>query len=334
VNDRIGQAIQEDVNRCQVNSVPWDQIHNRLFDKSISAVTIRRRSIMCKIVYCFAAAVAIFGLLIMSGFAYPVVAGALEQVPFVGPVYDFFAQCTGLQSGVINEFGARVNQTATDQGVSITITDVLYDQGRLAIGYMVTAERPDAYPPIPADWKTQYFNNGRVIHDTMQGTGQKIGNGWIGYDEIYPRGDLPSTFNLRIAIHQIGDRQGSWLLTIPVSRQRTDAVTKVVLPMQTVQIGQNTVTITKVTVDPSSTTIDYDVDESIAQMDLSVTDDSGDDLYPVEGSSMGHQFERDTKIWMLREVLESPKDMPKYLVLTPRLFNVLYPAARIKISLN
>ncbi len=153
--------------------------------------TVSRRSIICKLGYCLAAAVAIFGLLILSGFVSPVVAGALEQVPVVGPAYDFFAQCVGLQSVVINDLGARVNQTATDQGVTITITDVLYDQGRLATGYMVTTERPDAYPPIPADWKAQHFNNGRVIRDTMQGTGQEIDNGWIGFEAIYPPAICP-----------------------------------------------------------------------------------------------------------------------------------------------
>jgi hypothetical protein len=334
VDETIRRVIQEDANCCQVDAVPWDKIHDRLIDDSVPTVTIKRRSIICKVGYCLAAAVAIFGLLIISGFASPVVAGALEQVPVVGPAYDFFAQCAGLQGTTINDLGTRVNQVATDQGVTITITDLLYDQGRLAVGYMVTTERPDAAPPIPADWKTQYFYNGRVIRDPRQGTWQNIGHNLTGYEEIYPTGELPEAFNLRVAIHQIGDRRGSWLLTIPVSRQRIDAATKTVLPMQAVQIGQSAVMITKVTVGPASTTIDYDADESMGEVYFNATNDRGDDFRPVGGSLMGHRIEGGQKIRMLQEVLVSPQSVSKYLILTPCLSSASYPAEKLKIFLN
>lgn len=336
MDELIRRAVQQDASRCQVHTVPWDRIRDRLLDDAIPAMPVRQSAIRRRIAYGLAAVIVIGGLLIMSGFISPVMAEMLERVPVIDSAYKLFAECLGLQDAVINEFGTKVNQTATDKGITVTVTDVLYDQGRLDIGYTVTTSRPDAYPPIPI---MQFFINGKTIHDTTQGTGEKIGSGWIGFEEIYPLGDLPETFNLQISILQIGDRLGKWLLTVPVSRQHTDTATRVVLPMKAEMIGQATVTVTKVTVGPSSTTIDYELTQPVEgkfnwmNLMYRVVDDKGDALSGCAGSFVGDRIEGRVKIEVFRNVFESPKNVPKYLILIPRPTDIGYPA-QIKILLN
>lgn len=340
MDELIRRAVQQDASRCQVRAVPWDSIRDRLLDDAVPSMPVRQSTIRRKIAYGLTAIIVIGGLLIMSGFISPVMAEILERVPAIDSAYKMFAECLGLQDAIIKEFGAKVNQTATDKGITVTVTDALYDQGRLDIGYTVTASRPDAYPPIPV---MQFLINGKTIHDTTQGTGEKIGSGWIGFEEIYPRGDLPETFDLQISIRQIGDRLGKWLLTVPVSRQRTDAATRVILPMKAVMAGQATVTVTKVMIGPSSTTIDYDVNQDLNQsdkgelLDFAVEDDQGHGLSPTEGGPISHQVEGHMETWALRAVYVSPESMPKYLVLTPVPPNFkdhLDQAAKIKVFLN
>lgn len=352
MDELIKQKIQQDASCCQIHSIPWESIRNRALDNAISNTSFRRNTVIRKICCSFAAVVVIGGLLIMSGFISPIIAGALEQIPVINAVFGF-VEDRGVQNAIDKGFNTKVNQTATNKDISVTITDVLYDQGRIDIGYTVTTSRPDLYlkdvwpysiPLQIADMK--FFINGKAIHDTSQGTSKRVDNGNVGLLEIYPRDDLPETFNLQILIRQIDNQRGKWLLTVPVSRQYTDAATKVVLPMETVTVGQTTVTVRKIQIAPSSTTIDWELNKPIAAPYFSdvpffVEDDQGDQsvFSPISGSLMGHQVEGDMETWIYREVYQSPKSMPKYLILkiNPAVFpeyNQVDSQPQIKIFLN
>ena len=111
----------------------------------------------------------------------------------------------------------------------------------------------------------QLFINGKAINNTRQGTAKRIENGNVGLVEIYPRGDLPETFNLQIVIHQIDAQLGKWSLTVPVSRQDTDAATRIFSPMKTEAIGQTIITVKEVKITPLSTIIDYEIVQLIAE---------------------------------------------------------------------
>jgi len=139
-------------------------------------------------------------------------ARALERIPIVKSAFDFYGEKWGLQNAINEKFSTTVKRTATDK-------DIL----------------PYSIPLRIADM--QFFIDGKAIHDTSQGTAERIDNGNVGIQEIYPRGDLPETFNLQIVIRQIDNQRGKWSLMVPVSRQYTDAATKVVLPMKAVTVG-------------------------------------------------------------------------------------------------
>lgn len=330
MDEMIRQEIHKEADRCPVQSIPWENICDRALDNTVANTTFHRNAVIRKICCSFAAVIAIGCLLVMSGFISPVIARALEQIPVINAVFNFVGD-RGIQNAIDQGFVAKPNLTATDKDISVTITGVLYDQGRIDIGYTVTTSRPDLYlkdiwpysiPLLIAD--RQLFVNGKALRATSQGTAERIENGNVGLMEIYPRGDLPETFDLQIVIRQIDDQFGKWSLTVPVSRQYTDAATKVILPIKTVTVGQTTITVKKIQIAPSSTTVDWELKQPITAPHFSsvpflVEDDKGEQCVfrPISGSPLDHQVEGDVETWTNREVYESPESIPEYLVLRP-----------------
>lgn len=193
----------------------------------------------------------------------------------------------------------------------------------------------------------QLFINGKALHATSQGTAKRIENGNVGLVEIYPREDLPETFDLQIVIRQIDNQRGKWSLTVPVSRQYTDAATKTVLPMKTVTVGQTTITVKKIQIAPSSTTVDWELNQPITALDIPggmpfiIEDDKGDQCVfrPLSTSPLDHQGEGDMKTWAYRTVYVTPESIPEYLLLkiNPAVFpeyNQIDSQLQIKIFLD
>ncbi|MDF9408350.1 MAG: hypothetical protein A4E52_01741 [Pelotomaculum sp. PtaB.Bin013] len=343
MDELIKQRIQQDAGCCQVHSIPWDKIRERAFDDTIPAVPFRKNTMKCKIGYSIAAMVVIGGLLIMSGFISPVIAKALEQIPIVKSVFNFYGEKWGLQTAINEKFSTTVQNTATDKDISVTITDVLYDQGRIVIGYTVTTSRPNLYLkdtlpysiPLPIA-EMHFFINGKAIHDTMQGTAERIDNGNVWIVNIYHHGELPESFNLQIAIYQIGDQYGEWLFTVPVSRHYTDEATRTFLPMKTWMIGQTTVIVKQVQICPTDIVIYYQTIQPVGAqlwddyLPDRVVDDTGHNSYfgPGFSSVESEEIEGNTEIREIRVVLAaSLKSMPEYLIF-------VYPTQEMKVFLN
>ncbi|NLI14365.1 DUF4179 domain-containing protein [Pelotomaculum propionicicum] len=326
MDEMIRQEIHKEANRCPVQSIPWENIRDRALDNTSFNTSFQRKAIIRKIGYGFAAMVVIGGCLIMSGLIFPVIAGALERIPVINVVFNFVGD-RGIQNAIDKGFSTKVNRTATDKDISVTITEVLYDQGRIDIGYTVTTSRPDLYlkdvwpysiPLLIADM--QLFIDGKAIHATRQATAERIENGNVGLVEIYPRGDLPETFDLQIVIRQIDNQQGEWLLgPIPVSRKDTDAATRIFSPMKTEAIGQTIITVKKVKITPLSTIIDYELAQPIADeysnLDFYATDDKEHLLGTSCGSLVNRQIRGNMTVSNFQSIYESPESIPKYLVL-------------------
>ncbi|HUW64813.1 MAG TPA: DUF4179 domain-containing protein [Spirochaetia bacterium] len=347
MDERIRQEIQQEANRCPVQSIPWNNIRNRVLNNTITNTSLQRNAIIRKSGYAFAVAIVICGLLVSSGFISPVMATTLERIPVIKAIFNFVGD-RGIQNAIDEGLTTKVNRTATDKGISVTITDVLYDQGRLDIGYTVTTSRADLSPDdYPGDLVIslgspgmQFLANNKPIHDTAQETNQKMGNGRVGLVEIYPRGDLPNTFNLQIVIHQIGNQQGDWILMVPVSRQYADAATKVFSPMQTEVIGQTAVVIRQIQIAPSSAVIEFSLTQPITGHFIwsnlpmyHVVDDKGHGLQNRSDYIVSSQIEGNMKTEVVRMIYQSPKTIPNYLVFITGPDDIGYPK-NIKVFLK
>ena len=324
----IRQEIHKEANRCPVQSMPWENIRDRALDNTAADTTFYKNAVIRKICCSFAAVVVIGGLVITSGFISPVIARALEQIPVINAVFNFVGD-RGIQNAIDKGFVTKPNLTATDKDISVIITGVLYDQGRIDIGYTVTTSRPDLNPEtFPGDLiiplgspGMQFFANGKPIQNTKQATSEKADNGRVGLVEIYPSDDLPETFNLEVAIHQIGKEQGEWLLgPIPVSRKDTDVATRIFSPMKKETFGETSVIIKEVKISPLSTLIEYESIRPLAEEFYfsAVMDDKGNNIRQYASIRLSHQIKGDTKITIVRLVCETPKNIPEFLVLVPQ----------------
>ncbi|MDD4239093.1 MAG: DUF4179 domain-containing protein [Desulfotomaculaceae bacterium] len=343
MDEIIRQEIHKEADRYPVQAVPWEKIRERALDNTAADTNFRRNAVIRRICCSFAAVVVIGGLVILSGFISPVIAKALEQIPVVKSVFDFYGEKWGLQNAINEKFSTTDKKTATDKNISVTITDVLYDQGRIVIGYTVTTSRPDLYLkdtlpyaiPLPIA-EMHFFINGEAIRDTRQGTAERIDNGNVEVWNIYHQGELPESFNLQIEIRQIGNQYGEWLFTVPVSRQYTDEATRTFLPMKTWMIGQTTVTVKQVQICPTDIVIYYQTIQPVgAQFWDSyfpdrIVDDTGHNSYigPGFSSMVSEQIEGNTEIREIRVVLAaSLKNIPEYLIFA-------YPDQEMKVFLN
>ncbi|TEB07705.1 hypothetical protein Psch_01260 [Pelotomaculum schinkii] len=328
MDEMIRQEIYKEGDRYPVQAVPWDKIRERALDNTAADTNFQRNAVIRKICCSFAAVVVIGGLVILSGFIFPVIARALEQIPIINAVFNF-VEDRGIQNAMDKGFVTKPNLTATDKDISVTITGVLYDEGRIDIGYTVTTSRPDLSPEtFPGDLiiplgspGMQFFANGKPIQNTKQATCEKADNGRVGLVEIYPSDDLPEAFNLEVAIYQIGKEQGEWLLgPIPVSRKDTDAATRTFSPMKKETFGETSVMVKEVKISPLSMLIEY---ESIRPLTeefyfSAVMDDKGNNIPQCASIRLSHQIKGDTKITVARLVCEAPKNIPEFLVLVPQ----------------
>lgn len=336
VDEAIRQAIQEDADHCPVRSVPWENIRDRAIDGTVSSSSRQSHVIIRNIGYALVAVVVIAGLSFASSFISPVMAGALQRIPAVQSAFDYFEETWGLQNAIDKGFATTVNRTATDKAITVTITNVSYDQGRLSIGYVVTTSRPDLYlkdvlpydiplPIPPGREGMQLFANGKAINNASYGSSQNIDNSNVGIRDVSTQ-DLPESFNLQILIHQIAGAQGKWLLTVPASRQQADKATKTFAPNKGWTVGQTTVVVKQVQICPTDIIVTYQMTHPVGDqswdygfyLPCRIFDDQGNGWGgPGCDSPVSDQVEGNTDVLVIQsQRAASLKSTPKYLIFT------------------
>lgn len=197
--------------------------------------------------------------LLVAGFVVsPVAASALQMEP-VAHVLLSWARGTGLSPYVRN-----VQQSSTDHGITMTITDVLYGPSMLSFGYTVSSQETSSLRNGAVTFGPQnglIYVNGKQVHFQGIGQSEPTPYGYKGLVRLTDGGtttSLPRSFDFKLVIHRIGDKRGTWTFTVPVSR-KYNKPDKTFLPMVTKQIGNETVTITEVQLYPTGGRLVYDV---------------------------------------------------------------------------
>ncbi len=329
MEETIRRAIQEEAERCPVRPVPWENIRDRALDGTAPQISLRSHTVIRSIGFAGAAVVVLAGLLLASCFVSPLMAGALQRIPAVRSAFDYFEEVWGLQNAVDKGFATTVNRTATDKDITVTITNVSYDLGRLTIGYTVTTSRPDLHgvplPILTGPQGMQLFANGKAIHNLSGGTGRRIDNGNVDIMDVSTEG-LPESFNLEMAIYQIAGVQGKWLLSVPVSRQQADQATRTFTPNKGWTVGQTTVLVKQIQICPSDLIVTYQVTLPAGvqpwnygpYLPQNIIDDEGNSLAGTGYSSqLSDQLEGDTQVLVIQaETAASLRSTSKYLTFT------------------
>jgi hypothetical protein len=86
-------------------------------------------------------------VIVMFGTAASIPASAerLQKLPFVGSLFDgnifaFFGD-SGIVNGQRNGLTTEINKSASDQGITITLQEIMYDGARLSIGYEIKSDQ-------------------------------------------------------------------------------------------------------------------------------------------------------------------------------------------------
>ncbi|HBJ2609019.1 hypothetical protein CJF15_07465 [Clostridium botulinum] len=171
------------------------------------------------------------------------------------------------KEGEYEKYSNSINKSVTDKGITLTINEVVCDDGELMIGYtiktkdnikdIVKKEMKDN--PIPFSLFSYIKINGKQPRSSS-GSDPKYLNGYtyINSDSI-DIGDmnLKNSFNVDLNVKNIYGVIGNWNLKFSVSKDEISKHTKVFEPNAKFQFPDALVNVEKVSFTPINTTISF-----------------------------------------------------------------------------
>ncbi|MGO4539558.1 DUF4179 domain-containing protein [Paenibacillus sp. 2TAB19] len=271
------------------------------------------------------AAAASLALLVGSSFVSPTIAKALTNTPLIGSVFEMIGDA-GLQLSGQKGLATKLNQAAEDQGIRMTVTEVLYDGIRLAIGYTVEADH------FVSSLDADMLINGEPI-ETLLGSGgsSQIGdNQYTGYMDYEADGTLPDQFELTLKLNSIQHysnetgwqtTKGSWKFRLPVSKLTEGiSVRSFEESPPSATSGETTLSVKKVTMTPAVTAINVELDEkrTVEELGFFIYDDKGQQLqsFGYRGDNL-HSDEQDRYKSEYRIRFAPIEAIPDYFIIQP-----------------
>lgn len=207
------------------------------------------------------ASAAMIGLCILgSGFVSTSMAKVLVNIPFVGSVFESFAD-KDLAKLKASDLTSLEDMQVTANGITVAIKEVYYDQSNISIAYLVSG----------ADYTDE-----KHFAAVFSCNGQPIGGGggarynqisdklYSGLVKYYPavNSELPDKFNLEVILtdNMEKSQESPYRFTIPVSHSQADEKTRPVLVMKSAKSnsGDRILLVKKVVFTPVSTLVEYD----------------------------------------------------------------------------
>jgi hypothetical protein len=261
------------------HTVDKESLEKRIFESlsrnpsSSQNLKVSKRWRNKMVLTCGTAMVAL-GCVFAVGFASP---GAVN-IPIIGKLFNLLRDQSftppDIQVPSLEGFSQPVHQSVTDHGITLTIGNIYCDQNQLEFDMVESASNGVEAQPFSAQDKNMsmsingvdsLFNiSGGEFAPTQNGgyAGVVYNNAW---NQAPPYRPFPKQFQLHVDIHRVGNTIGDWHFVIPVSQARVLAATKVFTPMQSVSMDGTTVTVTKVSVGPGQTLVDYRVKHNTNQ---------------------------------------------------------------------
>ena len=220
-------------------------------------------------------------LILISGFAFSPMTKVLANVPVIGSIYESLHLNMGKELEAKNLI-TELNQTASDNGVDVTLTSVYYDG--VYVGITFKAEGEDLSNEINRDGLVldyDYYLYKEQINE------QEVKMGWGGrmssLQEVenyytfsieleYPDKQLPKDFTLPMTFTFMGGVEGTWQFDIPVTQ----------LPLKTYTIENSisqdenySFTMESMVIGESNMRLDYTTNIPEDFLHLIITDDKG-----------------------------------------------------------
>ncbi|MDD7795622.1 DUF4179 domain-containing protein [Clostridium sp. 'White wine YQ'] len=269
--DYIDNIIKRKINEANIKTP--DNIKNKI-DLTLMDLPEKRRK--SKRIYKVAAGVILsVGVLTAFGFAMPTYA---QNIPIIGSIFKLLDRG---QYTNYDKYASDINITKEDNGVSITITSIVYDGLDLNIAYKVDSEKPMQDEPhlldkdLAIDGKITTFGSGgggqfsedkksyvgvETLHVSKNEVPKEV------QDKMFLGGyvEVPDKFTLTLNIKELlGDIKGKWSFNFQVTNEKVNGkVKEFALNKDLSNLGKGT-KLTNVTLTPINTEIQLTSKEDI-----------------------------------------------------------------------
>jgi hypothetical protein len=239
-----------------------EQVRQRI-DKTFASLPERKNRIWAKsVVYAAASILTVFVASLIIGFMSPTMAQVLSRLPFVGSVFEVTGD-SGLQVSSREGLATVVNQTVNDQGIEITLNEVIYDGIRLSVGLVHDAEPHLRFMPgfdsLQIDGKPVHFSMGGVTNTISADQTATVLT-------FTPHEPLPERFHMALKLEAMeitenGERntiEGDWKFETEVVRLSEGITTYAFDPLLEKTDGRVTMRIREVKFTPITTMVSFE----------------------------------------------------------------------------
>ena len=302
VNENIDFEFRQII-KNEIIEVP--EVVRERIDETISSLPERRHTKKARFIA--VAVLFLFGAFLGLGFISPAAAQILKTLPIVGFIFET-AGDPGQQFALRQGESIPLNQTVTDNGIKLTLTEGIFDGARISIGYILESFFGALQVERPNIWV-----NGKKINFSTGYSAKVVGpTKIIGVMTIDPTEELPEDFDMQMIIDAIGIVPGKWEFKFPVTLGKSRLISE---PGVTKSYQDLKVTVKKVILAPSATNLKLEVKQPRDYYgNFRLYDDRGMMLQNLSLAVSGTSKD-DFDIMQLSASFAPAPGKPKYLVL-------------------
>ncbi|WP_148359556.1 DUF4179 domain-containing protein [Peribacillus simplex] len=215
-NKEVKSAIEKIV-------VPKEKVFSAI-DKGLKMSGQGRKIKKKKVLAGSAAAAALLGITIASGFVNPTMNKVLANTPLIGGIFQEFNDSMGVE--LANQDAVtELNQSITKNGVTVKLTSAYFDGNVVSITGFVDEDVEKGHNEKGEVSFDVNFEHNKGDHDPwLNGKSndiKKVENGYnFQWKMVYPYKSFKENSTLPITIHNINGIKGEWNFDIPIQQEK------------------------------------------------------------------------------------------------------------------
>jgi hypothetical protein len=215
-NKEVKSAIEKIV-------VPKEKVFGAI-DKGLKMSGQGRKIKKKKVLAGSAAAAALLGITIASGFVNPTMNKVLANTPLIGGIFQEFNDSMGVE--LANQDAVtELNQSITKNGVTVKLTSAYFDGNVVSITGFVDEDVEKGHNEKGEVSFDVNFEHNKGDHDPwLNGKSNDIKRVENGYNfqwkMVYPYKSFKENSTLPITIHNINGIKGEWNFDIPIQQEK------------------------------------------------------------------------------------------------------------------
>jgi hypothetical protein len=203
--------------------VPKEKVFNAI-DKGLKMSGQGRKTKKKKVLAGSAAAAALLGITVASGFINPTMNKVLAKAPLIGGIFQEFDDAMGVE--LANQDAVtQLNQSLTKNGVTVKLTSAYFDGSVVSItGFVDEGVENGRNEKGEVSFDVNFEHNKGDNDPWLRSKSndiKKVENGYnFQWKMEYPYKSFKENFTLPITIHNINGIKGEWNFNIPIQQEK------------------------------------------------------------------------------------------------------------------